>query len=245
MQSILHAYAEQGIKLTLAGKRVKNINFRLKPMTEAPFTSLLAVSYPYQMPKPVLLQSLQNRLPWAIDCQAQLLKKRQSCKHPRQRRYFNDIAQLQGLTLDSEVYLAGQKTTVQALFETCFNDTDFGDTDIASSLLGIYRFWLTHFISNEQSYWQDKVGISASKITAYAMKTRWGSCSTNARTIRLSVWLAQFVPSCTEYVLVHELCHLLEPNHSARFWGHVERVVPDYQQWHDTLQSANASIDQH
>ena len=52
MQSILHAYAEQGIKLTLAGKRVKNINFRLKPMTEAPFTSLLAVSYPYQMPNP-------------------------------------------------------------------------------------------------------------------------------------------------------------------------------------------------
>ena len=67
------------------------------------------------------------------------------------------------------------------------------------------------------------------------MKTRWGSCSTQAKTIRLSVWLAQFPPDCADYVLVHELCHLIEPNHSARFWAQVARVMPDYKTWHQQL----------
>ena len=107
--------------------------------------------------------------------------------------------------------------------------------DVGKTLLHIYKFWLTQFIQNRQAFWQDKVGKSANSITPYTMKTRWGSCSTQAKTIRLSVWLAQFPPDCADYVLVHELCHLIEPNHSARFWAQVARVMPDYQLWHQQL----------
>ena len=236
LNNILAHYLTLGFKIELHPKNVKNINFRLKSLNqkeEPLFTTLMLVSYPAHLPTKSLVQSLQDRLTWAIDCQQKQAKRQESS--PKKSIYFNDIKDLEGLTLDSEVYFEGQKISVQALFERYFHATDFSGTDIARSLVSIYKFWLSRYIVSHQQFWQDKVGKSASKITPYTMKTRWGSCSTNARTIRLSIWLAQFEPRCTAYVMVHELCHLHEANHSARFWGHVERVMPDYQSWHNQL----------
>ena len=233
MQTVLTAYAEQGIKLAIESKRVKHINFRIKSIDEAPFTSLLSVSYPMRMPQHLLRQSLEHRLAWAIDCQ-QKQRKLKELK-PKKPAYINDIKDLANLTLESNIYFEGQKMTVQALFARHFDNSDFSKTDIPRTLTSLYKAWLTQFIQNRQAFWQDKVGKSANSITPYTMKTRWGSCSTQAKTIRLSVWLAQFPPDCADYVLVHELCHLIEPNHSARFWAQVARVMPDYQLWHQQL----------
>ena len=77
MQTVLTAYAEQGIKLAIESKRVKHINFRIKSIDEAPFTSLLSVSYPMRMPQHLLMQSLEHRLAWAIDCQQKQRKLKQ------------------------------------------------------------------------------------------------------------------------------------------------------------------------
>ena len=234
MQTVLTAYAEQGIKLAIESKRVKHINFRIKPIDEAPFTHLLSVSYPLRMPQPLLLQSLTNRLPWAVACQ-----KRQQVRQknaPKQSAYINDVKDLAGLTLASDVFYLGQTVALRELFSAHgIQATDMTKLDIGHTLRDIYQHWLVQFIKNRQAFWQDKVGKSASRITPYTMKTRWGSCSTQAKTIRLSVWLAQFPPDCADYVLVHELCHLIEPNHSARFWAQVARVMPDYQLWHQQL----------
>jgi len=233
MQTVLTAYAEQGIKLAIESKRVKHINFRIKSIDEAPFTSLLSVSYPMRMPQHLLMQSLEHRLAWAIDCQ-QKQRKLKELK-PKKPAYINDVKDLANLTFESNIYFEGQKMTVQVLFERHFDNLDFSKTDIPRTLTILYKAWLGQFIQNRQAFWQDKVGKSASRITPYTMKTRWGSCSTQAKTIRLSVWLAQFPPDCADYVLVHELCHLIEPNHSARFWAQVARVMPDYQLWHQQL----------
>ncbi|MFW2178420.1 MULTISPECIES: M48 family metallopeptidase [unclassified Moraxella] len=245
LNSLLSTYANANIKLIIEPKKVKNINFRLKPLdNDAPFTTLMTVSYPVQLPKQALIQSLQNRLAWAIDFQ-QKQHKRQKFK-PKKSTYFNDIQDLQNLTLDSDIYFEGEKITVQALFSLYFkHSTDFSTTDIPRTLVSIFKFWLVKFIEIRQLYWEHKVGKSATKITPYTMKTRWGSCSTNARTIRLSIWLAQFELRCTDYVLVHELCHLHEANHSAKFWGHVERVMPDYQVWHQRLKVNHLDDDSH
>lgn len=233
MKDILLNYSRYGIKIDLTLKKVKNINFRLKSINEPPFTTLMTVSYPTYLPTKNLIESLQNRLAWAIDCQQKQLKRQKT--QPKKVTYFNDVKDLANLTLESDVYFKGKKTTVRELFNRHFNDKDYTYVDIEQTLINIYKFWLTQFIQNRQAFWQDKVGKSANRITPYTMKTRWGSCSTQAKTIRLSVWLAQFPPDCADYVLVHELCHLHEANHSAKFWGHVERVMPDYKHWHDKL----------
>lgn len=59
-------------------------------------------------------------------------------------------------------------------------------------------------------------------------RRRWGVCDCRRRTISLHWQLITTPPDLLDYVLVHELCHLLVPNHSPAFWRHVERVVPDY-----------------
>lgn len=230
---ILQKYAEQGIKLTIAPKRVKNINFRLRPIDEAPFSSLLTVSYPNRMPQKRLFQSLQNRYAWAVDCQAkqQILQ-----QQPKTLRYLNDTRQIEALTLESEIFYQGKKMAVKdLLIDEGIKSTDLGQVAIGKTLIKIYKHCIQQFIQTRQAYWESMIGKNAVTVTPYTMKTRWGSCSIQARTIRLSIWLAQFPEQCLDYVLVHELCHLHEGNHSSRFWAHVIRAMPDYKIWHNQL----------
>ena len=62
------------------------------------------------------------------------------------------------------------------------------------------------------------------------MKTRWGSCTVETGKIRLNARLARKPETCVEYVLVHELCHLLEPSHNARFHRLMDGFLPDWQE---------------
>ena len=61
------------------------------------------------------------------------------------------------------------------------------------------------------------------------MKTRWGSCSSKTGNIRLNTDLAKKPRECLEYVVVHELVHLLEPTHNAHFVTLMERFMPSWQ----------------
>ena len=67
------------------------------------------------------------------------------------------------------------------------------------------------------------------------MKTKWGSCNHTARTIRLNTELVKKPPECLEYVVVHELVHLLEPTHNARFVALIDRLMPQWRQHRDEL----------
>ena len=60
------------------------------------------------------------------------------------------------------------------------------------------------------------------------MHTRWGSCSLRTRTVCFALRLWTMPPAAREYVAVHELCHLLHPDHSPAFWAEVARLLPDY-----------------
>jgi predicted metal-dependent hydrolase len=60
-------------------------------------------------------------------------------------------------------------------------------------------------------------------------KTRWGTCHPDGR-VHLNWRLIQMPPALIDYVVVHELAHLHEPNHSQRFWRRVAAVLPDYAQ---------------
>lgn len=60
------------------------------------------------------------------------------------------------------------------------------------------------------------------------MKTRWGSCNITARRIWLNLDLASKPAQCLEYVVVHELAHLLESGHTPRFWAIVDKTMPTW-----------------
>ncbi len=71
------------------------------------------------------------------------------------------------------------------------------------------------------------LGVTFNKVSIGDMKTRWGSCSSSG-TLRFNWRLILAPEAVRRYVAAHEVAHLLEMNHSPRFWQHVERLIPDY-----------------
>jgi len=73
------------------------------------------------------------------------------------------------------------------------------------------------------------------------MKTKWGSCNMEAGRIWLNLELAKKLPSCLEYILVHEMVHLLERHHNDRFKEYMDRIMPKWRLHRDELNRAPLS----
>lgn len=76
--------------------------------------------------------------------------------------------------------------------------------------------------------WEPVMGVEVSGITIRQMKTRWGSCNVNTHHININLALAKKPKDCLEYVVVHEMTHILEPSHNAVFWGYMTCFYPDW-----------------
>lgn len=77
--------------------------------------------------------------------------------------------------------------------------------------------------------WEPRIGVTIAGLYVQRMKTRWGSCNSQARTIRLNTDLAKKPRECLEYVVVHELIHILEPTHNERFQACMNQFIPDWE----------------
>lgn len=76
--------------------------------------------------------------------------------------------------------------------------------------------------------WEPIMGVKAGKIAYRNMTSRWGSCQPSTGRICINVRLALYPPECLEYVVVHELCHLLERGHGPRFHVLMDAFLPDW-----------------
>ena len=101
------------------------------------------------------------------------------------------------------------------------------DAAIRPAIEAWYRRAAATHAAARLAHFAPLVGRAARKLVIRAQRTRWGSCSARG-TISLNWRLMQAPPEILDYVVVHELCHLLVPNHSPRFWTEVARVLPDW-----------------
>jgi predicted metal-dependent hydrolase len=82
-------------------------------------------------------------------------------------------------------------------------------------------------IAKRVAYYAKLLGVTYGRITIRDQKTRWGSCGSQGN-LNFTWKLVLTPPEVLDYVVVHELCHRIEMNHSQAFWAQVERVMPDY-----------------
>ena len=85
------------------------------------------------------------------------------------------------------------------------------------------------------------MGISYGRITVRSQRTRWGSCSAKGN-LNFNCLLMLCPEEVREYVIIHELCHRVELNHSSRFWALVERYCPDYARHRKWLKDNGGSL---
>lgn len=83
--------------------------------------------------------------------------------------------------------------------------------------------------------WERLMGVKVRRFFVQRMKTKWGSCNHRAGTIRLNTDLAKKPRECLEYIVVHEMVHILEPTHNARFMALMDQFIPKWQSHRDAL----------
>lgn len=107
-----------------------------------------------------------------------------------------------------------------------------------------YRQQLNEIVPPLLDKWQKTLGVELSEWSIKKMKTKWGNCNVEARKIWLNPELAKKPPECLDYIIVHELMHLLERNHGDEFVKNMDRVLPKWRQYKDELKQAPLGYDE-
>ena len=121
-------------------------------------------------------------------------------------------------------------------YDIIFNSNELliKDNIIYSKDEKAFNKWLNNYIkttyTNHLNYWYElfEENIPKPNLKIRKMKTRWGVCNTKNHNITLNYELYKYDIECLDYVIVHELSHLIEANHSKKFWAVVEKYYPNY-----------------
>jgi predicted metal-dependent hydrolase len=104
-----------------------------------------------------------------------------------------------------------------------------------AALDGWYREQVRSAATPLITKWQPIIGVQVARLFVRRMKTRWGSCNHRLRTIRLNTDLAKKPPECLEYLIVHEMVHIIEPTHNDHFRQPMARFMPNWQHHRNLL----------
>ena len=98
-----------------------------------------------------------------------------------------------------------------------------------------YREQLKQAVSSLIEKWEPIIGVKVKRFFVQRMKTKWGSCNPATSSIRLNTELAKKPRECLEYLVVHEMVHLLEPTHNSRFVALMDQFMPKWQFYREVL----------
>ncbi|HLF73621.1 MAG TPA: SprT-like domain-containing protein, partial [Anaerolineales bacterium] len=101
-----------------------------------------------------------------------------------------------------------------------------------------YREQLRNALAPLIAKWELVIGVKVNRCFVQRMKTKWGSCNPRSGSIRLNSELAKKTPECLEYVVVHEMMHMLEPTHNSTFISLMDKFMPHWQHLRDELNQA-------
>ncbi|EKO3687467.1 M48 family metallopeptidase [Vibrio cholerae] len=217
------------IAMQLNRKAIKNLHISVLPPD-----GRVRVSAPESMTETAIRMAVISRIPWIKKQQSDFAKQpRQSdremvsgeCHYLWGRRYRLNVVERAG---KHEIKLGRGRLHLYVNPATTLENK-------ALVLSSYYRDELKARIAELLPIWEDKIGVIAADWGVKKMKTKWGSCNIQAKRIWLNLELAKKPPECLEYILVHELVHLLERNHNERFKGYMDKLLPDWRERRDLL----------
>lgn len=219
------------IVLDVIRKDIRNIHLSVYPPT-----GRVRVAVPERMKLETIRLFAISKLGWIRQQQRKLLD--QERETPRE--YLDrESHYVWGRRVLMRLVEANASASVQLnrsrLVVTVRPGTDEGSR--AALVASWYRNLLRTELPSVIAAWEQRLGVTVNQYFVQQMKTRWGSCNPLAGTIRLNTELAKKPRGCLEYIVVHEICHLIEPTHGPRFLALMDQFLPA---WRETRMLLNS-----
>lgn len=205
------------IPVSVVRKRVKNLNLRVRA------DGTVTLSIPQHLPLARAQEFLERKGSWIAERVRRNIERRPSLDFARE--------------LPDRIPLWGKlvpRDSVQANSGQAASDRDASgqgapsQTTIDQAALDeLYRTEVLRALPGIVERMEARIGVHAARWSVRVMKTRWGSCTPKTGAIRINTRLAAYPSECLEFVVAHELVHLLEPSHNARFHALLDEFCPD------------------
>jgi hypothetical protein len=217
------------LSLQLNRKAIKNLHISVLPPD-----GRIRVAAPEQMTDTAIRMAVISRIPWIKKQQRDFAAQpRQSdremvsgeCHYFWGKRHRLNVIERIGR---HEVKVSGGKIHL-------FVNPGTSIQNRALVLSEFYRAQLKAQVEKLIPEWQQRIAVEVADWNVKKMKTKWGSCNVGAKRIWLNLELAKKPLECLEYILVHELVHLLERKHNERFLSHMDKFMPNWRERRDLL----------
>lgn len=220
------------IAVEVVFKDIKNIHLSVYPPDGA-----VRVSAPLRMQLDTIRVFAISRLAWIKQQQARL--RAQQRETPRE--YIDrESHYVWGKRYLLKVVEAEAAPTIELKHSRIILRVRPGTDDAARQAIVAhwYREQIRANVPALIAQWETALGVKVARIFVQKMKTKWGSCNPAARSIWLNTDLAKKPLQCLEYIVLHELAHLLERHHNERFTGLMNRHMPNWPQRRQLLNGA-------
>jgi len=220
----------EDIEAEVVHKNIKNIHLRVLPPD-----GKVCISAPLRTKNETIYKFACSKLYW-ISKKRILIRKNthQSFQYINQETHY-----FMGRQYQLKVQEKNEPPVVQLLNnEIILQVPDGADLETRRSVLhDWYHRQLEMAITPLITKWESILNVSVKRFSIRTMKTRWGSCTPKTRIIRFNLELVKRAPECLEYIVVHELVHLLEASHNNKFKTLMDRFYPKWKFYRKELRS--------
>ncbi|ARB93353.1 M48 family metallopeptidase [Legionella longbeachae] len=219
-----------GISIEITRKQVKNMHLRIYPPD-----GLVKVSVPLKFSEQLIRQTLQTKGAW-IHQQRERIRSRSVIESSELETGATVVFKGKQYLLIVEEHHGPEQIKINDELMYCYTQPNSSHEQKQKLLDNWYRYQMQILLPDLIRYWESVVGVKVSQWGIKKMKTRWGSCNTKVARIWLNLNLIKKPQICMEYVLVHELVHLLEPSHNKRFYQLMSKFMPEWRQYEFLLE---------
>lgn len=223
-----------GIPIELLKKPIKNVHLRIYPPD-----GTVRVSVPLIYNEQLIRQQLYEKRVW-IQRQRQRIQKQCSIKEEPILQ-TGTLIPFKGTDyhLIIEEHHGSPHIKINNQWIHCYVPPHSSATQIKAALEHWYKKEMALLIPTLIEHWEQIIPVKVAQWGIRAMKTRWGSCNTRTHRISLNLSLIKKPLICLEYVLVHELVHLMEASHNRRFYALMTQFMPQWQDYKSILEGKN------